>query len=67
MWTKEEIKIFKNYASIMTGKKSGKIFKCKMSETARRVKELIERYNEDGYGDKPPEMNRVEYWIQHLN
>jgi hypothetical protein len=27
---------------------------------------FIERYGDDGYGDKPVDMNRVEYWLAHI-
>ena len=31
------------------------------------VDDLIIRYGNDGYGDKPKNMNRVTYWSQHLD
>ena len=66
-WSNEENEIIKNYAAIITGCKSGKKWRHKCSETAIRVKKLIERYGDDGYEDKPKDMNRVEYWISHLD
>jgi hypothetical protein len=66
MWTDEEIEIFKNYTSVVTGLESGRAFKDKVLETAREVKRLIERYGDTGFGKKPEEMNRVEYWLSHL-
>ena len=33
----------------------------------RDVIRMIERYGDDGMGDKPEEMCRVEYWLAHLN
>ena len=31
------------------------------------INNLIERYGDDGYGDKPESMNRITYWSQHLD
>ena len=31
------------------------------------VDDLIIRYGNDGYGDKPKNMNRVTCWLQHLD
>ena len=36
-------------------------------EGVRNVRQLIERYGDDGMGDKPPEISRVVYWFQHLD
>ena len=33
----------------------------------RKVRELIERYGETGYGNKPETMDTVEYWLSHLH
>jgi len=33
----------------------------------RDVIRMIERYGDDGMGDKPEGMCRVEYWLAHLN
>tara|TARA_R100000951_G_scaffold116338_2_gene127708 strand:- start:443 stop:661 length:219 start_codon:yes stop_codon:yes gene_type:complete len=65
-YTKEEIAMIKNYATIMTGFKSGKKWRAMACETSIKIQELISLYKEDGYGDKPVEMNRVEYWLYHL-
>jgi hypothetical protein len=35
-------------------------------ETLRAVLRKIDRYGDDGYGDKPAEMSRVVYWFQHV-
>jgi hypothetical protein len=35
-------------------------------ETFRSVLRCIDRYGDDGYGDKPAEMSRVVYWFQHV-
>jgi len=68
MWTEQEIKIIKDYVSATTQLKiNSRDFKKKMSETAIRVKDLIERYGDDGFGNKPKDMNRVLYWISHLD
>ena len=32
-----------------------------------QVKYMIERYGDDGMGDKPPEISRITYWAQHLS
>mgnify|MGYP006874415544 CR=1 FL=1 len=66
MWTEEEMEIIKEFSTIITGKKSGRQWNSKRAEIARNVRDLIERYGDDGYGDKPKDMNRVEYWISHL-
>ena len=66
MWTTEDRKAIDSFATILTGKKTGRNFNAKRAETARRVKELIERYGDTGFGDKPDDMNRVIYWISHL-
>ena len=31
-----------------------------------KVRNLIRRYGETGYGDKPESMDTVEYWLSHL-
>ena len=28
---------------------------------------LVLRYGDDGYGDKPKDMNRITYWAQHID
>jgi hypothetical protein len=30
------------------------------------VLRLLDRYGDDGYGDKPADMSRVVYWFQHV-
>lgn len=30
------------------------------------IQDSIDRYGQDGFGDKPLEMDLVEYWISHL-
>ena len=32
-----------------------------------RICVIMERYGDDGYGDKPEGMSRVQYWAQHLD
>jgi hypothetical protein len=27
---------------------------------------MIDRYGDDGYGDKPADMSRIIYWFQHV-
>ena len=31
------------------------------------INDLIKRYGEDGHGDKPKDMNKITYWVQHLD
>ena len=31
------------------------------------LKDLIDRYGDDGMGDKPADVSRITYWAQHLN
>jgi hypothetical protein len=35
-------------------------------DTLRAVLRCIDRYGDDGYGDKPADMSRVVYWFQHV-
>jgi hypothetical protein len=35
-------------------------------ETFRAVLRLIDRYGDDGQGDKPADVSRVVYWFQHV-
>ena len=65
-YTKEEIAMIKNYATIMNGFKSGKKWRAMTCEASSKMKELVCLYGEDGNGDKPEAMNRVEYWLSHL-
>jgi hypothetical protein len=32
----------------------------------KSVLRMIDRYGDDGYGDKPQDMSRVVYWFQHV-
>jgi hypothetical protein len=32
----------------------------------KSVLRCIDRYGDDGYGDKPAEMSRIVYWFQHV-
>jgi hypothetical protein len=32
----------------------------------KSVLRMIDRYGDDGYGDKPADMSRVIYWFQHV-
>lgn len=34
---------------------------------AGHICKLIDRYGEDGYGDKSEEMDTVEYWLAHID
>ena len=42
--------------------------KCKKAycETLWELDRLMGRYGDDGFGDKPEHMNRVEYWLAHI-
>ena len=40
--------------------------KATISMVCRQVKRLIDRYGEDGYGDKPKHMDTYSYWLQHI-
>ena len=62
-FTADELKMISNYATIMTGVSSGSRWLQKVTKVTVEVKYLIDRY---GYGDKPVDMNRVEYWLFHL-
>jgi hypothetical protein len=35
-------------------------------DTFRAVVRMIDRYGDDGYGDKPADMSRIVYWFQHV-
>ena len=65
-YTEAEKNMVREYAQIMTGHNSGPIFKKKVGATIIKIEELMDRYGEDGHGDKPDNMNRVEYWLAHL-
>ena len=65
-YTKEERTMLKDYATIMTDSKSARKIKRYTWETSIKIIDLINRYGEDGYGDKPKDMNRVQYWLAHL-
>ena len=30
------------------------------------IRDLIDRYGETGFGDKPNDLTPVQYWLQHL-
>jgi hypothetical protein len=32
----------------------------------RSVLRMLDRYGDDGYGDKPADMSRIVYWFQHV-
>jgi hypothetical protein len=66
VYTEAELEMIKDYTTIMTGKSKGGIFKNHFRKTIWAVTEFIERYGDDGYGDKPSDMNRVEYWLSHI-
>lgn len=34
---------------------------------AGHIWKLIDRYGETGYGDKPEDMDTVEYWLAHID
>ena len=34
--------------------------------TFRNMIKLMDRYGDDGYGDKPRDMSRVVHWFQHV-
>jgi len=67
MWTDDEILIIEGFVTVITGKTNGREWKIKRCEVARRIKEMIDEYGDDCYGDKPDGMNRAEYWISHLD
>jgi hypothetical protein len=35
-------------------------------DTFKSVLRMIDRYGDDGYGDKPADMSRIIYWFQHV-
>ena len=45
--------------------------RIKYSKTVSAVRAAVERmiddYGDSGFGDKPEDMCRVVYWLQHLN
>jgi len=38
----------------------------KYLETLELIRDMISRFGEDGFGNKPADMNRVIYWLQHI-
>lgn len=65
-YTKEERDMIKNYATIKTGFKSGKKWRAMVCETSIKLIKLVELYGDDGFGNKPETMNRIEYWLGHI-
>lgn len=67
-FTTEEHEYIREYVRVSHGVKD--VSTRKMKKVWRdiyfKVRELIERYGEDGMGDKPIDMNRVVYWLSHL-
>ena len=38
-----------------------------LGDVSDRVYKLLAHYNDNGHGDKPPDLHRVTYWFQHLD
>ena len=36
-------------------------------EIIHGIRQKIERYGDDGMGDKPTDMSRIAYWAQHVD
>ena len=43
-----------------------KRFRFLYHEAARAVRMNVKHHGEDGYGNKPEEMNTTEYWLSNL-
>jgi hypothetical protein len=67
-FTEEEHEYIKEYIRVTRGVKDVDTRKMKKvrHDIFIQVLNLIERYGEDGMGDKPKDMNRVVYWLSHL-
>ena len=67
--THDEIQLIMKYTDIMTGerdmRRNSKWRKAYINNL-ETVIGFIDRYGDDGYGDKPIEMPRVEYWLSHI-
>jgi hypothetical protein len=68
VFTKEEHEYINEYVRVTRGVED--VDTRKMKKVCHgiiiQVLNLIERYGEDGMGDKPKDMNRVVYWLSHL-
>ena len=53
---------------LLTGDPNKSKVYCKVRrKILTAVHNNINRFGEDGYGDKPDHMDPVEYWLSHLN
>ena len=66
--TNEEHELIAQYVRIMNGVEDVETpkWKNKRRTVYYKICRLIDRYGEDGMGDKPPKMNRVAYWLAHM-
>ena len=65
-YTKEEKDMIKNYATKKTGFKSGKKWRAMVCETSIKIIQLVEIFGDDNGKTKPEAMNRIEYWLGHI-
>ena len=67
--TEEEHNYIAEYVRITYGVEdvSSRKMKKKRCEIFWKISDYIDRYGEDGMGNKPKDMNRVVYWLSHID
>lgn len=66
-FTSEEMKKLFELFNVVWGEIKTKKDENKFEEVLYSITRLIYRHGDDGYGDKPADMDRITYWFQHLN
>ena len=64
-FTEEEMALLAAHTEVYALRESP-TFHAACGLVANRVANLIDRYGDTGYGDKPPDLDRATYWFQHL-
>ena len=73
--TSDEREIIQRYVCVLIGVESvselkraqKRTYSMTFAKVVHAVMRNIDSYGEDGMGDKPETMNRIAYWVQHLN
>lgn len=66
--TQEDVVAVEEFARVYVSPDSAPLrFKAFFSFCVMKASRLIELYGDDGYGDKPDDLNRMTYWLQHVN
>ena len=64
-FTIADMEVIHSYIEAMHGVTKGPQYIRLAARACARIRWCIDRYGDDGYGDKPETMTPVEYWIQH--